>query len=234
MLQSSASSTNLRSCIPHIGWDDTAYQCSLNKTSYNPPPLNLALWLRTLHNFTDSITSLTESAPRTIIQSWLLFGGFQNNLIAKGMSFTGYPKYYSAESIPPVITQNWQALAHSKLSNDSYEFIVHLASKPSGWRGKGSRSLNSKSLAMFLNFWNNIREKVIEPEFVLTPSGNIQVEWFKDNDHFVELEFQPDHQILFGLFNGKSIIEGSANIKEITPILSIQNFGPLKWSCESQ
>jgi len=139
-------------------------------------------------------------------------------------------EFYTTEAIPDAILQNWQVLANAKLSEPAYLFVSHLAGEPLGWRGPDSRPLRSGSLANFLMFWSAVRERAIEPDFVLTPDGNLQAEWYKDNNHFVELEFQPGHQLLFGLFNGESVIEGCAKTSEVTAMLAIQDFKPLKWS----
>jgi hypothetical protein len=134
------------------------------------------------------------------------------------------------ESIPESIIQNWQLLATSGLSEESYLSLLRLARKSPGWRGDGSRSLDYKSLENFLQFWKSVREKSVEPEFGLVPNGNLRVEWYKDNRHFVELEFRADDDCIFGIFDGKSVFEGRASVKNIIEVLATRDFGPLKWS----
>ncbi len=134
------------------------------------------------------------------------------------------------EAVPEAIVQNWQFLANADLSEKGYLFLLRLAKKEPGWRGQSSRPLDYRSLANFLRFWRSVREHAVEPEFVLVPSGNLQAEWYKDDDQFVELEFQQDNRCLFGLFDGESVLEGAADVQELLAFLSVLNFEPLKWS----
>lgn len=134
------------------------------------------------------------------------------------------------EAIPQTIVKNWQSLAKSCLNEQTYLYILRLARKESGWRGLGSLPLDDRSLGNFLRFWDGVREQVVEPEFVLVPNGNIQVEWYKNDSHFVELEFRPDNKILFGLFDGDTVFEGTASAKDVIALLSSRDLEPLKWS----
>jgi len=131
-------------------------------------------------------------------------------------------------AVPETIMGNWQLLAQAGLTTKTYAYIFKLASKNDGWRGHGSRPMNAQSLAAFLQLWNQIAEFAQEPEFVLMPNGNLQIEWYRDDNHFVELEFQPNNKIIFGMFDGETVIEGVAHVKEIVPLLQQRNFNPLK------
>jgi hypothetical protein len=131
-------------------------------------------------------------------------------------------------AVPETIIRNWQLLAQAGLTTKTYSYIFKLASKNVGWRGHGSCPMNAQSLAAFLQLWNQIVEFAQEPEFVLMPNGNLQIEWYKDNYHFVELEFQPDNKIIFGIFDGETVIEGVAAVEEIVPLLQQRNFKPVK------
>jgi len=131
-------------------------------------------------------------------------------------------------AVPETIIRNWQLLAQAGLTTKTYSYIFKLASKNAGWRGHGSCPMNAQSLAAFLQLWNQIVEFAQEPEFVLMPNGNLQIEWYKDDYHFVELEFQPDNKIIFGIFDGETVIEGVAAVEEIVPLLQQRNFKPVK------
>lgn len=128
--------------------------------------------------------------------------------------------YVNTNSIPESFTKNWRLFANSGLSENSYTYLLKLAKKQEGWRGQGSKALNTESLASFLRFWLDIKKIASEPEFVLLPNGNLQTEWYKDDKHFTELEFQPDNRVLFGIFDGKDEIEGEAQQREVTTILA--------------
>jgi hypothetical protein len=121
--------------------------------------------------------------------------------------------------VPDSITNNWQRLARAGLTEKSYRSILRLAKKDAAWRGEGSLPMNSSSLATFLQFWALITQDQGEPEFVLMPNGNLQVEWYKNNRHFVELEFQPDTSIIFGIFDARTIIEGVSDLQTVIQLL---------------
>lgn len=132
--------------------------------------------------------------------------------------------------VPDTIRENWQALANSGLSDRSYLQLLKLAKKEHGWRGLGTRSLDGRSLGQFLSFWAKVRSHALEPEFVLLPNGNLQVEWYRDDHHFTELEFRSDGSVFFGFFDASSEIEGSARLVEIQPLIEARRYRYLRWS----
>jgi hypothetical protein len=134
------------------------------------------------------------------------------------------------ESMPEAIIQNWQLLATSGLTEQSYLSLLRLVRKSPGWRGEGSRSLEYESLENFLHFWMGVKEESVEPEFGLAPNGNLRAEWYKDKRHFVELEFRADDDCIFGIFDGKTVFEGRASATNIIQLLETRDFRPLKWS----
>lgn len=141
----------------------------------------------------------------------------------------------TAEAIPMSIRFNWHALANSGLTYESYSYILRLAKKKAGWRGKGSKALNGDSLSNFLIFWCEVESHSKEPEFSLLPNGNIQAEWYKNNNHFSEIEFKDNGKVLFGFFDGKNYeVEGEADINDLFSIVSRKNFRILKWKNASQ
>lgn len=133
-------------------------------------------------------------------------------------------------AVPGAILANWEALAASNISEDVYQYLVKLARKQDGWRGPGSRALRAGSLRYFLHFWQGVKDTAVEPELVLLPNGGLQAEWFKGNKQFVEIEFRVDGLVLFGIFDGVTVLEGQANLIEIRDALLHRRQGAcLKW-----
>jgi len=217
-ISTSQTSSYEREYRPLIDWQDNVTQLPIkNSLLYDVRP--------DLYWFSRSVANTLSMPANTLTEVDIP--------LSESSYPASYPKFYSTEVVPDAIFQNWQALANAKLSEKSYLFLFHLARKSWGWRGAGSHPLRSGSLANFLAFWSKAREESVEPDFVLTPNGNLQAEWYKDNSHFVELEFQSDHQILFGLFDGKSVIEGREKAAEVNAMLGIKDFRPLKWVCDN-
>lgn len=136
----------------------------------------------------------------------------------------------ATEAVPEAIVQNWQLLAISGLSEQAYVSLLNLARKERGWRGEGSCPLDYRSLANFLHFWLRVSGEAVEPEFVLLPNGNLQAEWYRDDNHLAELEFQEENKCLFGLFDGESVLEGIDGVGALLALFEARNFRPLNWS----
>lgn len=192
-------------------------------------------FLRALTNVNSSISGLVCEDDITVVHT------FSKPLleVEDKIIYFFEPEYKNVtETMPEAITSNWEQLANSGFSNQTYAFLVKLAGKKTGWRGAGSRALDAVSLTKFLNFWDKVSENAIEPEFALLPNGNIQAEWYKDERHFIELEFTSNDMIFLGIFDGDSVIEGVedsdklAASEKIVTLLSLKEFGPLKWSYE--
>ncbi|NQU63590.1 MAG: hypothetical protein HQ517_04815 [SAR324 cluster bacterium] len=139
-------------------------------------------------------------------------------------------KSSKTSSIPEAIKSNWYNIEQSDLSFDLYSTILKLANKPNGWRGGNSKKLISSSLSEFLNFWQSIKSSAIEPEVVLLPNGNIQAEWYKNDKHFLEIEFGSDQMFLFGLFDGKKIYEGRGKLNDVITIAKLNSSKALNWA----
>jgi hypothetical protein len=138
------------------------------------------------------------------------------------------------DTVPGAIRTNWQQLARARLTVKTYRYLLKLASKDHGWRGEGSLPMNPRSLTTFLHLWNLVNQDLPEPEFVLMPNGNLQAEWYKDDHHFIELEFQPGDNIIFGIFDGQTIMEGVTNIKEVVQLLNRPSFKRSKTAYDRQ
>ena len=134
-----------------------------------------------------------------------------------------------SNSLSEAIVQNWTRLAFSGLSGGTYARLRKLASKAPEWRGSGSKPLSGASLRYFLEFWKLVREDASEPELALAPNGNLQVEWHKNWRKHLDLEFSDNGLAYFGLFDGKSILEGVEFGRELADTLMHRSSKPLRW-----
>ncbi len=141
-------------------------------------------------------------------------------------------KITDTNSIPEVITKNWFNIEQSEISYEMYSRILKLSSKSDGWRGNGSRKLEASSLLAFLNFWQKIKQCTVEPDLVLLPNGNLQVEWYKNDKHFFEIEFTTDQLLIFGLFDGKKEYEGIGSSSDVLAIAKLNSSKAVKWSMD--
>jgi hypothetical protein len=144
--------------------------------------------------------------------------------------FGGSPRL--TDTTPGSISVNRTRLTRAKLSLDSIRNVFRLAARVDGWRGAGSRSLESGSLSTFLEFWTSFTSLKgrKEPAFTLAANGNLIAEWYKNKNRHLDIEFCSDGQLYFGLFNGKSVLEGIATGDELALILGALLHSPLKWS----
>lgn len=122
--------------------------------------------------------------------------------------------------VPYAIQENWMLFIETNIPKESYNKIFQLAGKTDNWRGAGSKKLNGESLREYLKFWKKIYSFATEPDFSLMPNGNLQAEWFKNNTHFTEIEFQPNGTIFYGVFDGKTVHEGESKVNELVPLIS--------------
>jgi hypothetical protein len=138
----------------------------------------------------------------------------------------------STETTPPAISVNRMRLNRAGFSRQSNATLFNIACRADGWRGSGSRSLKSGSLSNFLEFWNAISlpTKALEPRFTLTPDGSLVAEWLKNRRHHLDLEFREDGMVYFGLFNGRSTVEGIDSIKGLIGHLRSVAPSPFRWS----
>ena len=135
--------------------------------------------------------------------------------------------------MPPAVAACWFLLSQSRLSEDTFNYLVSAASNRVTRVAEGLRPLNARSLATFLHFWIAVRIQAAEPEIAISPKGNIQVEWTKDEDDFLVLEFQPTGEIMFSLWQDGYPTEGmkSANrAQELVNMLDAMDENPLSWS----
>lgn len=146
-------------------------------------------------------------------------------------SIHGQVQRASASSMPEQLVATWQQLAKSRLPIETFRIVIRLARMRSGWRGPGSRPLHARSLAAFLHFWRGIVEHAAPPDLTLTPAGNLLAQWFRDDRHYLDLEFTPDDRIYFGLFDGASASEGVDRPLAVQQMLSNRASGRcFRWS----
>lgn len=133
------------------------------------------------------------------------------------------------ESLREAIGNNWSRLAISKLSQQAFSRLEDLAAETDGWNGPNSKALSPMSLRHFLRLWNEIRDEVLEPEFALASNGHLCAEWHSSWKKHLDLEFADDGRVFFGLFDGKSILEGVEKGAELSRMLLARKGQPLKW-----
>lgn len=129
---------------------------------------------------------------------------------------------------PEAILGNWELLARSGLSEVSYHRVYSLAELKEGWRGSGSQPLSAESLKGFLEFWDLVKDGATEPEYTLLPNGALQVEWYKSDDSFLEIEFGSE-AVFFGLFDGDHVIEGKDSLINLAGTFRDRESHPLQW-----
>ncbi len=138
-----------------------------------------------------------------------------------------------SDVIPPAVAVCWFLLCQSRLSEDTFNLLVSAASSRVTRSAEGLGLLNARSLAIFLHFWIAVRIQSAEPEIVISPKGNIQAEWTKDENDFLVLEFQPSGEILFSLWQDGYPTEGMKSAKraqELVNMLGAMDENPLSWS----
>jgi len=136
----------------------------------------------------------------------------------------------AADATPSSIALNSNRLARSELSGGTYSRLFAIATRPDGWRGRGSRTLTSASLSVFLEFWSVVSNDAVEPQFTLMPNGHLRAEWFKSERRHLDLEFADDWMVYCGLFNGKGVWEGKETIKNLASMLEATDSKPLRWT----
>jgi hypothetical protein len=139
------------------------------------------------------------------------------------------PRHSDREATPSAISINWTRLSRAGLTSGASARLYKLAMRTDGWRGSGSRALNSVSLAGFLAFWSSVSGQATEPHFTLLPNGHLGAEWYKNSRHHLDIEFADDQIAYFGLFSGKTEIEGIENPQVIAKSLLGHPAKPLRW-----
>ncbi len=135
--------------------------------------------------------------------------------------------------IPHAVAVCWFLLRQSRLSEEAFNHLVSAASNRMTRSAEGLGLLDARSLAIFLHFWITVRIQSAEPEIVISPKGNIQAEWTKDENDFLVLEFQPSGEILFSLWQDGYPTEGMKSAKraqELVNMLGAMDENPLSWS----
>jgi hypothetical protein len=133
------------------------------------------------------------------------------------------------DSLPPPIRDNWSRIGRASFSRPLYARLLRIAGRSNGWRGTSSIALTSNSLRNFLEFWRRVRSVAVEPELALAPDGCLHVEWFKSRQRHLDAKFA-DQKVIFGLFNGRNILEGAEDRDSVVAILTSHRSKPLTWS----
>lgn len=143
------------------------------------------------------------------------------------------PLIKPTNAVPEEIAACWDLLIQSSLSSESFERLLSAASTRLTRSSVRGRKLDSKSLSSFLHFWSEVRGVATEPETSISPKGNVQTEWTKDDENFLVMEFQPNGQIYFSLWQEGFPTEGvkpPTRTYELLRTLDAMNENPLCWS----
>jgi hypothetical protein len=135
----------------------------------------------------------------------------------------------SANAVPESIAMNWNRIANSKISKQTYSKLLRFANRPDGWRGPGSLKLSPSSINAFLDFWQKIREVAHEPSIALTAAGGLQAQWYKSDKEHLDLVFRPDRKIYFGLFRKGAVYEGIDDLDSVVQFVLADLGQPLSW-----
>lgn len=138
-----------------------------------------------------------------------------------------------ANVIPESIVSCWNLLRQSGFSDETFGQIVSVTSNRLLRANQGLRPLNTKTLTAFLNFWRLCGDEAADPEVMISPKGNFQAEWWKDSGNFIVMEFQPNSDIYFSLWQDNYPLEGSQAAKkmhELVHIFGAMDENPLGWS----
>lgn len=137
------------------------------------------------------------------------------------------------EGIPPAILANWDALRRSQLSSKSLECLIFSTWNRPASNARGLKPVTLDSLRNFLRFWSNINADSAEPEISVSPRGFVQAEWFKDDDHFLVIEFRPDDSLMFSLWDEAPRVEGMEILsfhQDLERMLRVRADNPFLWS----
>lgn len=133
--------------------------------------------------------------------------------------------------IPAAIAACWHLLKQSHLGDEAR--LISAALRRITQPRMGLASLSATSLDTFLHFWIAVRAAAAEPEIAISPKGNIQAEWTKDDDDFLVLEFQPTGEVFYSLWQGDYPMEGaksSTMTHELVNMFNAMDENPLCWS----
>lgn len=172
-------------------------------------------------SYFDVVVDKTKIAKATSDNTTTKISITDPNLTARGKA--------SANAVPAAIAENWNRIWVSEISDKLYSRLLRFGTRPDGWRGHGSKSLSPSAVTAFLEFWIKVREKAVEPQIALTAKGGIQAQWYKSRYEYLDLSFQPDKRVFFGLFRKGAVFEGVVNLEEIVPFLESNSAESLTW-----
>lgn len=134
-----------------------------------------------------------------------------------------------APAMPAAVADNWNKLAAAPISPRLFRDIVRFAMRTDGWRGSGSLALSGRSVGSFVDFCTAFGGVAVEPDLALTASGGLQAQWHKSRRHVLDLTFDADGKVYFGLFKGQGILEGVDTVDAVVNILRNEPSRPLTW-----
>ena len=139
----------------------------------------------------------------------------------------------SSDVIPFSIFACWNLLRESGFSEGAFNRIVSTAMNRLAPGETGLRPLDADTLTGFMNFWNSVRGIAVEPQITISPKGNTQVEWVKDRENFMVMEFQPNYDVFISLWKDDQPMEGIRSretLPELIRVFDAMDENPLRWS----
>lgn len=194
----------------------------------------------------ENATETTFSAPQAERENLLVRRAEREKLRAQSLYYFVSPTDLSgallygggapsenSSAIPAAIAECWHLVKESQLSEEAFTHLVAAAAGRSPQSVRGLLSLEPKSLAAFLHFWGSVRDGSAEPEIGISPKGHVQAEWTKDVEDFLVLEFRPNGEVLFSLWQDGYPTEGvksPTHLHELCRMFEVMDQNPLSWT----
>ena len=153
----------------------------------------------------------------------------KSSSVSTSILSTGRAADQTSDAMPESLRMNWSKLAASDIGNQLYDRIFLFANREDGWRGPGSKRLSANSLSTFLDFWTHIKDNAKQPSLALTSEGGLNAQWNKSDREFIDLTFQPDLKVYFGLFQKAKIYEGVDSFEKVLRLMELLDGNPLEW-----
>ena len=138
-----------------------------------------------------------------------------------------------SDVIPFSIFSCWNLLRESGFSERAFNRIVSTAMNRLAPGETGLLPLDADTLTGFMNFWNSVRGIAVEPQITISPKGNTQVEWVKDCENFLVMEFQPNYDVFISLWKDDQPMEGIRSRETLPELIrgfDVMDENPLRWS----
>ena len=141
-------------------------------------------------------------------------------------------EHVSSGTLPAAIITNLMEIARSGVSEVLFGRFVRLAQSRESRIVTGKLPMSPRSLQLFLNFWQKVRQSAVEPDIFLLPNGNVQAEWARKRN-LMTIEFRGDSEIFFSVADGSGEITGKERASayaEILAMLLARRSKPFSWA----